>query len=132
MDLDATDDPLHGQQEGRFFHGYYGSYCYLPLYIFSEEGDPLWAELRPSHIDASEGAVAAVEKLVSEIRQRWPQVEIWLRADSGFAREALMAWCESHQVEYVFGLAKNARSVKVLADATGQLVDYLETLRSPS
>jgi hypothetical protein len=118
LDLDATDDPLHGQQEGRFFHGYYGSYCYLPLYIFTEDGYPLWAELRPSNIDASEGAVEAVEKLVTQIRQRWPKVEIWLRADSGFAREALMAWCESHQVDYVFGLAKNSR-------LSGQIEDLL-------
>jgi len=109
LDLDATDDPLHGQQEGRFFHGYYRQYCYLPLYIFTADGYPLWAELRRSNIEACEGAVEAVEQIVGQIRQQWPQVEIWLRADSGFAREELMLWCESHQVEFVFGLAKNSR-----------------------
>jgi hypothetical protein len=109
LDLDATDDAIHGDQEGRFFHGYYKSYCYLPLYIFTEDGFPLWAELRRSNIDASEGAVEAVTVLTEEIRQCWPEVEILLRADSGFAREELMAWCEQNHVDYVFGLAKNSR-----------------------
>lgn len=108
LDLDATDDPLHGQQEGRFFHGYYGHYCYLPLYIFCGES-LLWAQLRRANIDASSGAVEAVEKIIDQIRARWPQVKVILRADSGFAREALMSWCESHQVKYVLGLARNKR-----------------------
>jgi len=108
LDLDATDDPLHGQQEGRFFHGYYGHYCYLPLYIFCGEA-LLWAQLRASDIDASAGAVEAVEQVVGQIRQRWPGVSILLRADSGFAREELMGWCEAHAVKYLFGLARNRR-----------------------
>jgi len=109
LDLDATDDAIHGDQEGKFFHGYYKRYCYLPLYIFTEDGFPLWAELRRSNIDACEGAVEAVSVLTEEIRRCWPEVKILLRADSGFAREELMEWCESHQVDYVLGLAKNSR-----------------------
>ena len=108
LDLDATDDPLHGRQEGRFFHGYYDCYCYLPLYIFC--GDHLLAaKLRRSDIDASAGAVEEVERIVGQIRARWPAVEIVLRADSGFARDPLMAWCEDNAVDYVFGLARNTR-----------------------
>jgi len=108
LDLDATDDPLHGHQEGRFFHGYYDCYCYLPLYIFCGR-HLLAAKLRRSNIDASAGACEEVARIVAQIRARWPKVEIWLRADSGFAREELMAWCEEHGVEYVFGLARNDR-----------------------
>ena len=108
LDLDATDDPLHGRQEGRFFHGYYDCYCYLPLYIFC--GDHLLAaKLRRADIDASAGAVDEVARIVARIRERWPAVEIVLRADSGFAREGLMAWCEENGVDYVFGLARNPR-----------------------
>jgi hypothetical protein len=108
LDLDATDDPLHGEQEGRFFHGYYGSYCYLPLYIFC--GDfLLCARLRRSNIDASAGSVEELERIVVRIRSRWPEVEIWIRADSGFAREAIMSWCDQNRVQYVLGLARNAR-----------------------
>ena len=108
LDLDATDDPLHGHQEGRFFHGYYDCYCYLPLYIFC--GDHLLAaKLRPSNIDGSAGALEEVARIAGQIRQRWPAVRIILRADSGFAREALMAWCEANGVDYLFGLAKNKR-----------------------
>jgi len=108
LDLDATDDPVHGNQEGRFFHGYYGHYCYLPLYIFS--GDfLLGARLRPSNIDASAGCREEVERVVSEIRQTWPEVQITLRGDSGFCREELMVWCEQNQVDYVLGLPKNER-----------------------
>jgi hypothetical protein len=113
LDLDATDDPLHGAQEGRFFHGYYRHYCYLPLYIFCG-GFLLWAQLRPSDIDASTGSVEALERIVGRIRARWPDVEIWVRADSGFAREAIMAWCEAHDVEYVLGLARNPRLVRAI------------------
>ena len=110
LDLDATDSPLHGHQEGRFFHGYYDCYCYLPLYIFCGR-HLLAAKLRRSNIDASAGAVEEVARLVSQIRSRWRKVEIWLRADSGFAREELMAWCEENRVQYVFGLARNERLV---------------------
>jgi hypothetical protein len=113
LDLDATDDPVHGRQEGRFFHGYYGCYCYLPLYIFCGE-HLLCARLRPSDRDASAGAVEEVQRIVEQVRARWPQVRIILRADSGFAREAIMAWCEESGVDYVFGLAKNARLNRIL------------------
>ncbi|MGH9817704.1 MAG: IS1380 family transposase [Candidatus Acidiferrales bacterium] len=108
LDLDATDDPVHGEQEGRFFHGYYGHYCYLPLYIFCGK-HLLVAKLRCSNIDGSAGSVEELERVIGQIRARWPQVEIVLRADSGFARDALMTWCEAQGVEYVFGLAKNSR-----------------------
>jgi len=110
LDLDATDDPIHGGQEGRFFHGYYGGYCYLPLYIFCGR-HLLAAKLRPANIDASAGSVEEVIRIVAQIRARWPEVRIVLRADSGFARDALMAWCEESRVDYLFGLARNARLV---------------------
>jgi len=108
LDLDATDDPLHGHQEGRFFHGYYDCYCYLPLYIFCGR-HLLAAKLRRANTDASAGAVEEVARLVARIRATWPRVQILLRADSGFARDELMAWCEASGVGYVFGLARNAR-----------------------
>ena len=108
VDLDATDDPVHGNQEGRFFHGYYGHYCYLPLYIFC--GDHLLcARLRPSNIDASAGCVDELKRIVAQIRQAWPEVKITLRGDSGFCREELMVWCEANGVDFVLGLAKNER-----------------------
>ena len=120
LDLDATDDPLHGQQEGRFFHGYYRHYCYLPLYIFCGEF-VLWAELRRSDIDASAGSVEALETIVGRIRARWPDVEIWIRADSGFARDGIMAWCEANDVEYVLGLARNRRLVRAVGRELAQV-----------
>jgi hypothetical protein len=110
LDLDATDDPLHGHQEGRFFHGYYDCYCYLPLYIFCDR-HLLAAKLRRSDIDAAAGSVEEVARIVVQIRAKWPRVRILLRADSGFAREALMAWCEENRVDYLFGLARNERLV---------------------
>ena len=120
LDLDATDDPLHGHQEGRFFHGYYDCYCYLPLYIFCGR-HLLAAKLRPANIDASAGAVEEVARIATQIRARWPFVRILLRAESGFSREALTAWCEENRVDYVFGLARNVRLVTMieaeLADA---------------
>ena len=113
LDLDATDDPLHGDQEGRFFHGHYNCYCYLPLYIFC--GHHLLAsKLRRSNIDGAAGSVDEVARLVTQIRAHWPRVRIILRADSGFARDDLMSWCEDHQVDYVFGLARNERLVAEL------------------
>jgi hypothetical protein len=115
LDLDATDDPIHGDQEGRFFHGYYKCYCYLPLYIFCGR-DLLLAKLRPANIDASAGAKEEIAWIVAQIRQSWPDVEIWLRADSGFCREELMAWCEAHGIHYVFGLARNPRLEVLIAD----------------
>ena len=108
LDLDSTDDPIHGAQEGRFFHGYYGDYCYLPLYITCGNF-LLCSRLRESNIDASSGAIEELTRIVSQIRGRWPTVEITIRADSGFAREAIMAWCETNSVDFVLGLAKNAR-----------------------
>jgi hypothetical protein len=114
LDLDATDDPLHGHQEGRFFHGYYDCYCYLPLYVFCGR-HLLAAKLRRSNIDASAGAVEEVARIVAQIRARWPRVKIVLRADSGFARDELMAWCEAHGIDYVFGLARNERLVGAIA-----------------
>src|SRR5438132_2581445 len=114
LDLDATDDPLHGDQEGRFFHGYYDCYCYLPLYVFCGR-HLLAAKLRRANIDAAAGAVQEVARIVAQIRQRWPRVRILLRADSGFAREALMAWCEKNRIDYVFGLARNDRLVEEIA-----------------
>jgi hypothetical protein len=108
LDLDATDIPLYGHQPERFFHGYYDSYCYLPLYIFA--GDQLLcARLRPANQDGAAGSVDEVSRIVSQVRQQWPQVKIVLRADSGFCREELMAWCESNHVDYLFGLARNER-----------------------
>lgn len=132
LDLDATDDPLHGHQQGRFFHAYYGCYCYLPLYIFTEDGYPLWAQLRRSNIDAGQGAVEAVEQIVAQIRQCWPKVQIWLRADSGFAREQLMAWCEDNQVEYVFGLAKNSRLIDEIEESLEQARRQYEQKGKPA
>jgi len=114
LDLDATDDPLHGHQEGRFFHGYYDTYCYLPLYIFCGR-HLLAAKLRRSNIDASAGAVEEVARIIGQIRACWPKVRILLRGDSGFCREALMAWCEANRVDYVFGLARNERLQAVIA-----------------
>ena len=114
IDLDATDDPLHGHQEGRFFHGYYDCYCYLPLYAFCGP-HLLAAKLRRSNIDASAGARDEVARIVAHIRRRWPRVKVLLRADSGFAREDLMSWCEANRVDYVFGLARNSRLLEELA-----------------
>ena len=110
LDLDATDDPLHGEQEGRFFHGYYDCYCYLPLYVFCGR-HLLVAKLRSAAMDAAAGAVEEVARIVAQIRRQWPRVRILLRADSGFAREDLMAWCEANGVDFLFGLAKNERLI---------------------
>jgi len=113
LDLDATDIPLYGHQPERFFHGYYNNYCYLPLYIFA--GDQLLcARLRPANQDASAGAVEEVARIVKQLRQRWPGVKIVLRADSGFCREELMAWCEQNRVHYAFGLARNQRLRRII------------------
>ena len=119
LDLDATDDPLHGEQEQRFFHGYYNGYCYLPLYIFSGR-HLLAALLRPANIDASADALEHVQRIASCLRAVWPTVKILLRADSGFAREELMGWCEQHQVDYLFGLARNSRLQDAIAPELAQ------------
>jgi hypothetical protein len=113
LDLDATDDPLHGQQEGRFFHGYYDTYCDLPLYIFCGR-HLLCATLRTADRDGAAGAGEEVERIVRQIRARWPQTQIVLRADSGFARDTLMTWCEANGVDYVLGLARNARLTRAI------------------
>src|SRR5581483_2135950 len=113
IDLDATDLPVHGHQEQRFFHGFYNHYCYLPLYIMS--GDHLLGvRLRAANTDASAGALEEVERIVKQIRQAWPEVKIVLRADSGFCRDALMSWCEAQGVEYVLGFARNERLGRII------------------
>ena len=114
LDLDATDDPVHGEQEGRFFHGYYDCYCYLPLYVFCGR-HLLAAKLRTASMDAAAGAVQELARIVAQIRRRWPHVRILLRADSGFAREELMAWCEANDVHFLFGLQQNERLVAEIA-----------------
>ena len=130
LDLDATDDPLHGNQEGGFFHGYYGHYCYLPLYIFCGEF-LLGARLRPSNIDASAGSVEELQRIVKQIRAAWPKVRILVRADSGFCREELMAWCEAESVDYVLGLAKNERlKAQIKKELTKAERQYQETRRA--
>ena len=119
LDLDATDTPLHGRQEGRFFHGYYNHYCYLPLYIFAGE-HLLCARQRTSNQDAAAGSVAELERIVERLRRRWPKTRILVRADSGFCREELMAWCEANKVDYVLGLARNERLLAEIAEALEQ------------
>jgi hypothetical protein len=116
VDFDATDSRLHGQQEGRFFHGYYEGYCYLPLLAFIGEA-PVWTELRTADGDAARGSVAALAAIVEAVRQRCPQAQITVRADSGFCRDELMAWCEQHGVFYVLGLARNQRLLELLNPA---------------
>ena len=113
LDLDATDDPLHGMQEGRFFHGYYRCYCYLPLYIFCG-GHLLCARLRGADRDPAAGAIEEVERIVGQLCRAWPKTRIVLRGDSGFCRDALMSWCEERGVDYLFGLARNERLVRAL------------------
>lgn len=113
IDLDTTDLALHGNQEGRFFHGYYDHYCYLPLYIFCGE-HLLCARMRTADSDASAGCVVEIERIVARIRGNWPAVKVILRADSGFCRPELMEWCESQQVDYVIGMAKNARLKRII------------------
>src|SRR5438445_5422600 len=130
LDLDATDDPLHGNQEGRFFHGYYGHYCYLPLYIFCGEF-LLVARLRASNIDASAGSVEELKRIVEQIRSAWPLVRMVVRGDSGFCREELMAWCEANRVEYLLGLAKNERlKAEIAQEQKEAQARYQETGRA--
>jgi hypothetical protein len=130
LDVDATDNPLHGHQLGRFFHGYYDTYCYLPLYIFC--GDhPLLALLRPADIDASTGLLKHLIRIVAHIRQRWPQVRILVRGDSGFCREHLMHWCENNGVDYLFGLAKNQRLLRILGKELHQAKELFAEAQQP-
>lgn len=128
LDVDATDDPLHGNQEGRFFHGYYMNYCYLPLYIFCEEF-LLCARLRPSNIDASAGTVEELERIVGQIRSAWPVVKIVIRGDSGFCRDEIMSWCENRQIDYVFGFAKNERLKAMITSELEQAQQWYEETR---
>jgi hypothetical protein len=113
LDIDTTDLPLHGKQQGRFFHGYYDNYCYLPLYVFCGE-HVLCARLREANHDAAFGSLAEIERIVGQIRSEWPDVKIILRGDSGFCRNELMSWCESHRVEFVFGMARNQRLRRIM------------------
>jgi hypothetical protein len=131
LDLDATDDLIHGNQEGKFFHGYYGNYCYLPLYIFSGE-HLLCARLRRSNIDGAEGAVEELTRIVAQIRKACPEVKIIIRADSGFCREDLMLWCEANQIDYVLGLAKNERLKKEIAEELQQAEAQFGQTQHPS
>ena len=118
IDLDATHDPVHGEQEGRHFSGFYDCYCYLPLYIFAGR-HLLAAKLRGADKDAADGAKDEIARIVTQIRERWPDVRIILRADSGFARDELMAWCEDNGVDYIIGLARNVRLVKAIRRQLG-------------
>ena len=131
LDIDATDFAIHGEQEGRFYHGYYDHYCYLPLYVFAGE-HVLCARLRPSHIDPSAGSRKEIERIVRRIRTVWPEVKIVLRGDSGFCREELMAWCEASQVEYVFGMARNPLLEKRVAEALEQARQQWEQTQQPA
>ena len=131
LDVDATDDPLHGNQEGRFFHGYYMNYCYLPLYIFCEEF-LLCARLRPSNIDVSEGTVEELERIVEQIRKAWPGVKIVVRGDSGFCRDKIMAWCEAHGIDFVFGFAKNERLKAMIAEELQRAKEWYEQTKEAS
>ena len=130
LDFDATDDPLHGEQEGTYFHGYYQGYCYLPLYCFCGS-IPLWAQLRDCKRDASDGTVEALEKIVRAIRKRFGRkVRIIVRADSGFAREQIMSWCEKHKrIYYCFGLARNSRLSKELQQDFSELHEAVDSGR---
>ena len=131
LDIDATDLAIHGEQEGRFYHGYYDHYCYLPLYVFAGE-HVLCARLRPSNIDPSAGSRKESERIVRRIRTVWPEVKIVLRGDAGFCREELMAWCEASQVDYVFGMARNPLLEKRVAEALEQARQQWEQTQQPA
>jgi hypothetical protein len=131
LDIDTTDLAIHGEQEGRFYHGYYDHYCYLPLYVFAGE-HVLCARLRPSNIDPSTGSRKEIERMVKRIRTLWPEVQIVLRGDSGFCREELMAWCEAQQVDYVFGMARNSLLEKIVAEALEQARRQWEQKQQPA
>jgi Transposase DDE domain group 1 len=131
LDLDATDDVLYGHQEGRFYHGYYRDYCYLPLYVFCGE-HLLCSRLRRSNIDASADSVEELEPVVARIRQRWPAVKIQLRGDAGFCREKLMAWCEREGMDYIFGLAQNSRLKKLIEEQMAQAEKQYSETKAPA
>lgn len=130
LDIDATDDPVHGNQLGRFFHGYYGQYCYLPLYVFC--GDHLLcARLRPSNIDPASGTLKQLTRIVGTIRQAWPDVEITIRADSGFCRDEILTWCEANGVDYIVGLARNARLTAMITKELEQAKQQYKETKQP-
>ena len=131
LDIDTTDFAIHGEQEARFYHGYYDHYCYLPLYVFAGE-HVLCARLRPSNIDPSAGSRQELERIVKRIRARWPEVKIVLRGDAGFCREELMAWCEANQVDYVFGMARNHLLEKMVTEALEQARRQWEQTQQPA
>jgi hypothetical protein len=131
LDVDTTDVELHGGQEGRFFHGYYDKYCYLPLYVFCGE-HLLGVRLREANIDASAGSLREIQRIVGQIRANWPEVRIVLRADSGFCRDELMSWCERHEVGFVFGFARNERLRRRIADALAQAAREYQQTRQPA
>jgi len=131
LDIDTTDLTLHGHQEGRFFHGYYDSYCYLPLYVFGGE-HVLCARLRPSNTDAFAGSLAEIRRIIGQIRAAWPEVKIILRGDSGFCRNELMSWCEGNRVEYVFGLARNQRLRRIIGRAMWEATEQWNRTGQPS
>jgi len=131
LDVDTTDLPLHGKQEGRFFHGYYDSYCYLPLYVFC--GDQiLCARLREAKHDAAFGCLEEIARIVAQMRRKWPAVRIILRGDSGFCRNQLMGWCESNQVDFVFGLARNQRLRKIIGAEMHQATEQWTQTGKPA
>jgi hypothetical protein len=131
LDIDSTDLPLHGKQEGRFFHGYYDSYCYLPLYIFCGE-HILCARLRESNHDAAFGSLQEIGRIVAQIRGSWPAVKIILRGDSGFCRNELMSWCEENRVEFVFGLARNQRLRRIIGPQMWEATQQWATTGKPA
>ncbi len=131
LDLDATDIPLFGNQEGRYFHGHYNGYCYLPLYVFCGR-HLLLVRHRRANLDAASGSVEEVERMVTRIRKAWPRVKITLRADSGFARDELMTWCEANKVDFIFGLARNKRLEAMLKDELAEAKALCEQSGKPA
>jgi Transposase DDE domain group 1 len=131
LDVDTTDLPLHGQQEGRFFHGYYDSYCYLPLFIFCGE-QVICARLREANQDAYAGSLREIQRIITQLRAAWPEVKIILRGDSGFCRNELMSWCEANRVKYVFGLARNKRLLRIIGREMREATEQWNTTGQPA
>jgi hypothetical protein len=131
LDVDATDDPLHGHQEGRFFHGYYAEYCYLPLYIFSGE-HLLCARLRQANEDPASGVVQELQRIVAKLREAWPEVRIIVRGDSGFCRDEIMSYCESHGIDYVLGMAKNSRLIQQIEAEMAEAQQLHQSTEKPA